>query len=192
MRRVIPTREGKGATLIEMTVAVAVSTTFILLISAMLSQILRLSTATQNQLIASSAAELLIENVKQIPWEILSNNSQIVQDSEYDLVVNKLSDSNFSYPFRTIPVQLDLVNGSKIYGAVGGSDGSYEPGKKWSDTTGNFFRGKAKQTITDATLKAGGLPAVEVNISIQYASTEGGGTKTLKRNALIFKDGAPF
>lgn len=185
-------RQNNGANLVEMAVAIGLSSFFILLLSSMLSQILRLSTASQNQLIASSAAELVIENAKLTPYEVLTEPTRVIQGAEYQLVVNKTSTSVDSFPLRTIPVQLDLIDNNIIYGSVNGTDGSLDISKKWTSSSGNYLRGTIIETITDASSKSGGLEAVEINVKVIFPFTEGSSEKTLSRSAIIFKDGARF
>lgn len=184
-------RRQHGANLVEMAVAIGLSSAFILLISNMLSQTMRLATASQNELIASSSAELLLENAKNIPYDTLTDISLVQTGIDYDLVVNKKTTSVFTYPLRSIPVQLDLIDNNTIYGSVDATNGSIDLASRWTEDSGNFFRGKISENFSDASLKAG-IPSVEVTVTVSYPFTESNSLKSLTRKAYIFKDGAKY
>jgi len=183
-------RKSNGVSLVEMAVAIGLSSMFILLLSSMLAQTLRISTATQNELIASSAAEILLENAKLIPYEKLNGSSALVLDKNYELVVNKKASSFSDFPARTLPIQIDLIDNNTIFGSVDATQGNFDTSRKWTETSGNHFRGTAVETLTDATGVTGGLPAVEITVKITYPFTESSAMRTLSRSAIVFKDGA--
>ncbi len=190
-----PPRSQQGLYLLEMVVAIGLSGIFVLLISGMLSENLSLVTASQNQLIAGSAAELLIENAKATPYVNLLG---FISSSPSSTLVVNLDQQGQPLPtVRQLPVQLDLVSNSNVYGSVNPFSGQIDSTAQWNQSVGNYFRGLATETFSDATALTG-VPSVLITVTVSYSGISSQGnsstpyTKTLTRTAIVFRDGASF
>ncbi len=152
-----------------MVIAVGLSGVFVVLLSGMLGQTLALSTASQNQIIAGSIADQVVEQ--------LQHHGCIMSDT----LGMPLSNNLHINP----DLQLDMVKNS--FGTFT-KDGLYDQSIRWTDGNGNYFRG-------DVTIQPfpASVPTVDTtfNVSVDFPS-ENGGTKSVKRITTYFVNGAKF
>jgi len=183
-------RKKLGFTLAESVVAVGLSGLFLVLISTMLAQTLELMRTSQDELIAVTAAELLIENAKNIPFDRLDNLSQ--EPQPFSLIVN-IPDAGSIPSIRPHPVQLDLTNSNKVFGVVDASAGSLKMDRQWNKIIGNHFDGEAFIELTrylDPTLN---VPACAVSVTVNFKSASANQSvrypRKISRKTVIFKNG---
>ncbi len=180
-----------GISLVESVVSVGLSGIFIIMLSTMLAQTLQLMRANQDELTAISAAELLLENAKTTTYSDLKALAS--SGTPFILQINKETTSS---PLRIHPVQLNLEDVNKIYGAIDGNSGTLNQAKKWSISSGNYFDAEASETVSDSTAETTNLDSVKVTVTIRYKPTGSGGgdpfSRKLVRTAYIFSEGARF
>jgi hypothetical protein len=176
--------------LVEVVVAVGLSGIFVALITGMLSQNLALTTASQNQLIAGSAAELLIENAKITPYTVLSSFATNYPEP-ITLLVNLDQQGQPLPPVRQLPLQLDLTSTTSVYGTVNPFSGQSNPAAQWNQSTGNYFRGSATETFANA-MSITGLASVLITVKVTYVDISSTSSKTTTRTAVVFANGATF
>ncbi len=182
-------RKQSGAYLLETLVVITMTSIFILLISSLLSQVMRISTQAQNEFITASLAEVLIENSRATPYSVLSN--PLYQNTTYNVAIN-LPDTASYFPLRTIPAQLNLNDDKTIYGAIEGTTGQLRLSEKWTPSSGNFFRGKATIKIENSTALTSGLNSVKVTVTVSYYNDSGILKSKQSRVAHIFEGGSNF
>ncbi|MDX2107649.1 MAG: type II secretion system protein [Candidatus Melainabacteria bacterium] len=182
-----------GMSLVESVVAIGLSGIFVVMLSNMLAQTMQLMRTSQDELIAVKAAELLIENAKTTPYERLQQLS--AEPQPFKFVVN-LPDANSFPDLRRIPVQLDLTNNQKIFGAVDGNTGTVNLASKWSLPGGNYFDGEATEEISDSTTTTSNFPSFLVTVTVGFKAPNADKNvkypKKIVRKAFIFQDGAQF
>lgn len=170
-----------GFTLVEMVVAVGVSSIFVLMLASLLSQTMIVSNNVQKQLYATAIAEAAIENAKNAPFAVLSNYLNAGTQT-----LNLYSDNNSASVPRLPPLQFDLLKTDTVFGAINPLTGQYIDSAKWTSTSGNFFRGTVKETVSDAKgLTA--MDSVKVDVEVSY-DVGGKETKRISRSIFIFKD----
>lgn len=168
-------------TLVEMVVAVGVSSIFILMLASLLSQTMVVSNNVQKQLYATAIAEAAIENAKNTPYAVLSSYVNAGTQT-----MNLYSDNNVANVPRLPPLQFDLLKVDTVFGAINPLSGQISDTGKWTLTNGNFFKGSVKETITDAkSLTA--IESVKVDIDISY-DVGGRESKKVSRSIFIFKN----
>ena len=183
-----------GTTLVEMVVAVGLSGIFVLLLSGMVSQTMLVSMSGQNQLIATNAAEVILENARVLSYDELQAaqvNAPLGQ--AIPLIMNTTSTGQINL-LRSAPVQLDLVD-TTIYviPEVGGPTGVSNSIYWWTPTMGNFFHGTATVTIADGTPFTI-APSWKITVQIAYPGTTPAAngsvnTKVITRSAYVFQYG---
>lgn len=183
-------RRWDGQALVEMVIAIGLSGLFVLMLSAMLSQTLLLSSTSQNELIAAHAAEELLENARTIPYKQYEMSIPLNQPIVF---LMNLDGSPFSTSLRSnMPVQLDLMNSTTVYGEVNPSAALLvNPATKWVPGFGNYFPGTATETVSSGTFpsSSGSIPYYEIKVQITYPSGTGASTRTLTRYAYIVNQG---
>ncbi len=168
-------------TLVEMVVAVAVSSIFILLLASLLSQTMAVSSNVQKQLYATAIAEAAVENAKNAPFAVLTN---YVNSGTQTL--NLYSENNVANVPRLPPLQFDLLKTDTVFGAINPLTGQISDLSKWTLTNGNFFKGSIKETITEAkSLTA--IDSVKVDIEVSY-DVGGKESKKVSRSVFVFKN----
>ncbi|MCW5823250.1 MAG: type II secretion system protein [Cyanobacteria bacterium TGS_CYA1] len=180
-----------GISLVESVISVGLSGIFIVMLSTMLAQTLQLMRANHDELIAISAAELLIENAKTTPYSTLKNLAST--GTPFVLQINKKKSDS---PLRISPVQIDLEDSSKVFGAVDGSSGNLTISNKWQLNSGNFFDAEATEEVIDSTTETGNLDSIKVVVTVAYKATSANNTsaysKKLIRKAYVFAEGGDF
>jgi hypothetical protein len=185
-----------GTTLVEMVVAVGLSGIFVLLLSGMVSQTMLVSMSGQNQLIATNAAEVVLENARVLGYNELQEAAQqniLPIGMTIPLMMNKTSAQNGPY-VRTAPVQLDLFDQtSYVIPEIGGPTGVANPIYWWTPTMGNFFHGTGSITMVDGTPFTI-VPSYKLTVQIAYPGTApaangSANTKVITRSAYVFQNG---
>ncbi len=170
-----------GMSLVESVVAIGLSGIFIVMLSTMLAQTLQLMRTSQDELIAVNAAELLIENSKNIPISRLQSLSAEAQP--INLIMNS-PDSEPVPSVRSQPVQLDLQNANKLFGVVNASDGSLSLDNSWNKLRGNHFDGKATVKIQEMLDPSITMKAYEVTVSISFKGTNSNPSSSYPRSII--------
>ncbi|RTL45154.1 MAG: hypothetical protein EKK48_03605 [Candidatus Melainabacteria bacterium] len=155
-------RSARGIQLVEMLVAVGLSGIFVVLLSGMLSQTLRFATASENQILAGATADQIVELIQH--QNLSGNLAETSPNPTYQLDVNRDAFGIFS-------------------------NGSLDLSKRWTDTSGNQFKGTV--TVQSTRTALDNLPCTIYNVVVAYPS-ETGGTKSVTRTTCIFDDGATF
>jgi len=162
-----------------MVVAVGVSATFILLLTGLLAETLRVSVNLQDQLYAVAIAEVVTESARKTPYSVLNSYAGTAKK---ELKIYMDNDP-VSVP-RVPPIQFDLSSTESIFGAVDSQLGQVELSKRWTTEKGNFFRGRVEQTVSNIKDKAG-LDAVQVDVDVFY-SVGGKESKRITRSVVVF------
>lgn len=170
-----------GFTLVEMVVAIGVSSIFILLLASLLSQTMTVSSNVQKQLYATAVAEAAIENAKNTPYSILADYVDAGSQT-----LNLYSDNNVTTVPRVPPMQFDLLNSDTVFGTINPLTGQVSDAAKWTLTTGNFFRGSVKETISDAK-GVTAVDSVKVDIEVSY-DVGGKESKKISRSIFVFSE----
>lgn len=170
-----------GFTLVEMVVAVGVSAVFVLMLASLLSQTMIVSNNVQKQIYATAIAEAAIENAKNTPFAVLSGYVNSGTQT-----INLYSDNNVGSVPRVPALQFDLLKTDTVFGAVNPLTGQFSDTAKWTSTSGNFFRGSVKETVSDAK----GLTAMDsVKVDVEVSYDVGGKESTkISRSIFIFND----
>jgi hypothetical protein len=155
-----------------MVVAVGLSGTFLVLLSSLLAEALRLGTITQSELIAIKSVDLLAENALNTPFQTLQENRN--STNQVDLIVVETDPTDQSTistnPHRARPVQLSLIQNDSIWGSFNPITGTLSFDNRWTKTKGNYFRGHAFQEISDSSGTLG-LPSFKVTNRVYYSNS---------------------
>ena len=191
--RTFATRKIDASTLVEMVVAVAVSSVIILAITALLSESLALSASGQNELIAVTLADLLLENARTMPYAALE---KFADNSPRAILINSSTVGQQGPDIRKIQAQLSFVDDKCVYGEVDPLTGSLVTANRWNLNNNNSFRGSAYITVSDST-SITTVPSLKILVEVSspgvYSSSKGEAlTKKVKRIAFVFKGGSQF
>lgn len=157
-------RTSSAQSLLEMVIAIAMSGFFIALLSGMLSQTLTFSNTSQDDLIAQAAADLLVENARNVPYPVWSLGTAT-------FVMNKLTASDVGENPRNFPVQLDFTDPTN---------------SNWATVTNFLKNATVTETVADGQ-PVTGLSSYQIDISVQYPVSSG--KKSLNRTIYVFEDG---
>lgn len=174
-------RKAGAFTLAEMVVAVGLSGFFVLTLAGLLGQTLGVTTNIQKQLYAVAIAELAIENARNTPFNVLQSYS-----SKGTQVLNLYSENSGGSVPRLLPIQFDLSKNDVVYGAVNPLLGGFNADNRWTPNTGNFFRGRLEETISNADA-AMSLNSLRIDVSVFYDAGEKQ-TRKLSRSILVFEN----
>lgn len=182
-------RPATGIHLVEMVVAVGLSGIFLLLLSSILSEALRLGTITQSELIAIRAVDLLAENAINTPYATLQANKALASQTDLVVVETDTADKATisTNPHRTRPVQLSLID--SMWGTFNPTTQGASLRPQWTKNNGNYFRGYATQEIEDST-GTFGQPSLKITNKVFFfdPSVQAGSPKIKKRVVYVFQN----
>ena len=162
-------RSSQGVYLVEILVALLVGAmlTFALLDIAAIS--MRHASSTQNEIIANTIVRELLDATRATNYKELRDNA-----GEYNLITNKITESDVGPTIREFPLQLDVVE------------------KSWENASQNSrFRGDVKYIIEnqpDESEKLRVTVSVSWSDSQHYGSSNSG--RKISKSIIIFKNGA--
>lgn len=161
-------RNQRGSHLVELVVALG-ATSFVMLAAMQAwSQVFKMSTAGQNQVIAAHIAQEILDSARNQRYSTLA---QYV-GTTHELLVNRTGAVQPSSPLSPRPLMLDFENlNYKNYSVDGGS------------VRGNSFHGTVRETISDA-----GNGTLRVAVNISWPS-ENGRSRELNMSTLISQYG---
>lgn len=168
-------RSAKGIQLVEMVVAVSLSGVFVVLLSGMLAQTLALSSASQNQIVASAIADQVVEQIQHHGY--LCGQGDVGMSS----TVGPLDSSLQINP----SLQLDLSTNS--YGTYK-QGGTFDQSLRWTDTSGNWFRGNL---LIEPFPERGTTSDTTYTVTVSFPS-ENGSMKSIKRTTTFMPNGALY
>lgn len=190
-RTINKARNARGMQLVEMVVALGLSGVFIVLLSQMMSENMRLGTATANDQMATAALDSLEENMLNMPYAQVAASPAteqipVVFEDEADKAILTTSQ------IRRIPLQQDLTNLQVVWGGFNPFTKQIGTQSRWEKNAGPFFKGTLYKTTTSAIL--GNVPATKVTLKLQFfdKSQNSVGVKTRTREFyLIDTDSVP-
>ena len=161
-------RNQRGSHLVELVVAIGATSFVMLGATQAYSQIFKMSTGGQNQVIAAHMAQEILDSARNQRYSTLSQYA----GTSHDLLVNRTGSEQSASPLNPRPLMLDLQNlNYKNYT----SDGA--------NVRGNSFHGTVRETITDA-----GNGTLKVAVRIAWPS-ESGHERELNMSTLISQYG---
>lgn len=162
-RRKLRTRG--GFQLVETLVALVVGATIAYSLVSMLSQTMRQSAATQNELMANQMAFGLLEYLKKRDFSELNN----LQGASFDLLINRDTLGQIALGPRPDPVVLDLVN------------------QTWSqESRSNKFQGAAKLNIEAGPINR----SVRLIAAVYWSDGQNAGLRTIVASTVVTESGA--
>lgn len=161
-------RNQHGSHLVELVVALGAISFVMLAAMQAWSQVYRMSTAGQNQMLAAHMAQEILDSARNQRYSTLAQYA----GTTHELLVNRTGAIQSSSPLNPRPLMLDLENLSyKNYTADG------------EKVRGNSFHGTVHETITDA-----GNGTLKVAVQVSWPS-ENGRPRQLEMSTLISQYG---
>lgn len=160
-RRTRLRRTPKAVTLIEILVALLLGALLAGVFLDILGQLMRLGTATQNEISANAIAQEMIETSHSLGYTYLSQHL-----GTYDL-----SFQPQRYPVHPEPIQLDLTRTDKL----------------WSQSTiRSNFKGKAIYTVSPS---ANPPNAIDVSVIVSWQNGQNPEKRPIKMSTIITESG---
>lgn len=158
-------RNQRGFHLVETLVALVVGAGIAFSLTSLLSQSMRQSSATQNEVLANQMAFGLLDFLRKQDYEMLEG----LEGASPTLLVNRTAAGQFGQAPREDPTLLDFVE------------------KKWSqEAQNNKFNGEVKLKF-----EAGPISdSVRAIVAISWKSSQSGGERTIVVGTVITKGGA--
>jgi type II secretory pathway pseudopilin PulG len=180
-------RNARGMQLVEMVVALGLSGVFIVLLSQMMSENMRLGTATATDQMATAALDSLEENMLNMPYAQVAASPAteqipVVYEDDTDKVI---ATTSF---IRRIPLQQDLTNQNIAWGEFNPFLKQIDISSRWQKGKGPYFRGTLFKVILP--LVVDNKPAAKVTLILQFneKTQSQSGTRTRKREFYILSD----
>jgi type II secretory pathway pseudopilin PulG len=167
-------RNEKGVYLVELLVAVFISSLFAAAVASSMADSTRLTTSSQNQVLAANIAQELIDNARNTPFNTLAT---YCQSTPYALLVNKTSSAETGPAVQPRPLLLDMSSHT------------------WStDSKRNLFRGTVTELVQGldtafAVTTANPPPYIRVTITITWIDGSTTNNKTYSLQTLISEQG---
>lgn len=158
-------RNQRGSHLVETLVALLVGAMIAFSLTSLLSQTMRHSSATQNELMANQMAFSLLDFLKKRDFKELYD----LQGGSYDLLINRDTMGQIATGPRSDPTILDFVN------------------QMWSqETRSNKFNGAAKLNF-----EAGPIDrSVRLIVAIYWSDSQNANTRTIVASTVVTESGA--
>lgn len=158
-------RNQRGFHLVETLVALVVGAGITLSLTTMLSQTLRQSTATQNELMANQMAYNLLDFLKKRDFKELNT----LRGTSYDLLVNRDTIGQAALGPRSDPTILDFASQS------------------WSqESIANKFRGAAKLNIEEGPIDQ----SVRLVVAVYWSDSQNFSQRTIVASTIVTENGA--
>jgi hypothetical protein len=166
-------RNARGMQLVEMVVALGLSGVFIVLLSQMMSENMRLGTATATDQMATAALDSLEENMLNMPYAqvdapSLNEQMPVVFENDADRTILQFS------KIRKIAMQQRLGDQSFIWGGFNPFTKQIDLTNCWKKDSAPYFRGTIYKSVSLTTL--GALPAKKVTLTLQLNNKNPGAT----------------
>jgi len=176
-RTINKARNARGMQLVEMVVALGLSGVFIVLLSQMMSENMRLGTATATDQMATAAMDSLEENMLNMPYGQIENSSNqqipVVIEDETDIAMFAFVD------VRKIPMQQNLKDQILVWGGFNPFTKSIDPTNQWKKGTGPYFRGTLFKTVIDTTVES--FPAKKVTLILQFMNKDSASNSRIRK-----------
>jgi Tfp pilus assembly protein PilV len=161
-------RNESGLYLIELLVALIFGAIITFALLSILSQSMRQSTTSENQLVASSIAQELLENTRNESYQFLST----IPAGQYTLLSNEDTSGQIGpAAVRTDPVGLDFVN------------------LAWTNvkTKGNEFKGTVLYQIQPGSV----ANSLVITITVQWSDSQSV-NRTITTSTVVFQQGTNY
>lgn len=167
-------RNESGLYLVELLVAVVISSMFAASLAASMADSTRMSSSSQNQVLAANIAQELIDNARNTPFATLAN---YCSSTPYTLLVNKTGSSQTGPVILPRPLLLDMSSHT------------------WTaDSQRNLFRGTVTELVQGldtgfSTTTANPPPYIRVTITINWIDGSTTGQKNYTLSTIISEHG---
>lgn len=162
-------RNARGMQLVEMVVALGLSGVFIVLLSQMMSENMRLGTATATDQMATAALDSLEENMLNMPYgRVVAQPAS----EQIPIVFENPDDASFllTSQIRKIPLQQDLTNATTIWGGFNPFNKQIDTANRWQKGKGTYLKGFLYKTISQVTV--GEISTAKVTLTLKYSSDQ--------------------
>lgn len=183
-------RNARGMQLVEMVVALGLSGVFIVLLSQMMSENMRLGTATATDQMATAALDSLEENMLNMPYAQVkaspaTEQIPVVFEDESDKMISQNSS------IRKFPLQQDLTDQELTWGGFNPFTKQIDIASRWQKGNGPYFKGMLFKTVNQTTINS--CPALQVTLSLQFMNKSQGaqGVKTRTKQFYILNQNSP-
>ena len=159
-------RNASGMQLVEMVVALGLSGVFIVLLSQMMSENMRLGTATATDQMATAALDSLEENMLNMPYAQVAASPATEQ---FPIIFGDANDqlTVSNSEIRKIPLQQDLTSSTVTWGGFNPFTKQIDITNAWRKGSGPYFRGTMLKSIEFQDLN--GINSRKVTITLKYS-----------------------
>lgn len=160
-------RNGGGYQLMEMMITMLVITIISTALLGLMASMFQLNTSSHNQVLSNMIIQEVIDNARNMSWDVLKDDTIFPKSTWIPLVVNQTTSNSGAPTSFARPLMLDMYN--KTYSSEG---------------SGKLFNGTARQKLEDL-----GDNQLRLTVEVSYPASNSGQSKTVSAATIISEFG---